>query len=140
MTREESIRHIEAAKLMLLGKDNQPISDLYYALDMAIKALEQKPSGDAISREQLLNKAYVLSDISANRDHINYDVVNVNDIKNAPPVNPQPKTDMLNKIRAEIDDLERHYDNDYFSGNKDAMFICSEVLDILDKYKAESEE
>ena len=40
MTKEESIRHIEAAKLMLLGNDNQPISDLYYAFDMAKEALK----------------------------------------------------------------------------------------------------
>jgi hypothetical protein len=41
MTKEEALRHIEAAKLMLLGKDNQPVSDLYYALDIAIEALER---------------------------------------------------------------------------------------------------
>lgn len=41
MTKEEALRHIKAAKLMLLGKDNQPVSDLYYALDMAIEALER---------------------------------------------------------------------------------------------------
>ena len=46
----------------------------------------------------------------------------------------------LNKIRAEIECLETYYDNDYFSGNKDAMFKRSEVLDILDKYKAEKED
>ena len=51
----------------------------------------------------------------------------------------EPKTDTIDKIRAEIDDLDRHYDNDYFSGNKDAMFKCDEVMQIIDKYKAESE-
>ena len=40
MTREEAIRLIQAARMMLLGKDNQPVSDLYKALDMAIAALE----------------------------------------------------------------------------------------------------
>lgn len=43
----------------------------------------------------------------------------------------------LDKIRAEIDDLDRHYDNDYFSGNKDSMFKCNEVLQIIDKYRTE---
>ena len=47
---------------------------------------------------------------------------------------------ILDKIRAEIMDLDIFYDNDYFSSNRDAMFKCSEVLQIIDKYKAESEE
>lgn len=46
----------------------------------------------------------------------------------------------LDKIRAEIEDLDRFYDNDYFSGNRDSMFKCNEVLQILDKYKTESED
>lgn len=41
MINEEAIRHLQAARLMLLGKDNQPISDLYYAIDAGIEALEQ---------------------------------------------------------------------------------------------------
>ena len=41
MTNQEAIRHIEAARLMLLGKDGQPISDLYDALSSAIEALER---------------------------------------------------------------------------------------------------
>jgi hypothetical protein len=46
---------------------------------------------------------------------------------------------VLDKIRAEIAELDVYYDNDYFSDNKDAMFKCNDVLQILDKYKAESE-
>lgn len=42
MKREESIRHLEAASLMLLGKDNQPVSDLYYAMLDAIDALKEQ--------------------------------------------------------------------------------------------------
>lgn len=37
----EAIRHIKAAQLMLLGKDNQPISDLYYALQIALDLMEK---------------------------------------------------------------------------------------------------
>lgn len=40
MTRTEAIRLLQATRLMLLGKDNQPISDLYYALEMAINSLK----------------------------------------------------------------------------------------------------
>ena len=42
---------------------------------------------------------------------------------------------VLDKIRAEIDDLDRHFDNDCFSGNKDSMFKCNEVLQIIDRYR-----
>ena len=48
------------------------------------------------------------------------------------------KSDVLGKIRAEIDDLEVYYDNDYFCGNKDAMYKRNEVLQIIDKYQAEA--
>ena len=41
----------------------------------------------------------------------------------------------IEQIRQEIDELDRHYDNDYFSGNRDAMFKCDEVLQIIDRYK-----
>lgn len=44
---------------------------------------------------------------------------------------------VLDKIRSEIDDLEVYYDNDYFCGNKDAMYKRNEVLQIIDKYKTE---
>jgi len=47
--------------------------------------------------------------------------------------------DVLEKIRTEIDELEIYYDNDYFSGNRDPMFKCSDVLQIIDKYKGDKE-
>ena len=40
---------------------------------------------------------------------------------------------VLDKIRAEIKELDIFYDSDYFSSNKDAMFRCNDVLQILDK-------
>lgn len=43
--------------------------------------------------------------------------------------------DVLEQIRAEIDELEIYYDNDYFSGNRDAMYKCNDVLQIIDKYR-----
>lgn len=41
MTREEAVKMLQVTRLMLMDGANQPISDLYYALDMAIEALEQ---------------------------------------------------------------------------------------------------
>lgn len=55
------------------------------------------------------------------------------------PAKHETKSDVLDKIKSEIEELDEYFDNDYFSGNKDAMYKCNEVLQIIDKYKAESE-
>lgn len=54
MTREEAVKLLRATRLMLMDGANQPISDLYYALDMAIEALEQTEpqTEDEVLREQ----------------------------------------------------------------------------------------
>ena len=41
MTKEEAVKLLQVTRLMLMDGANQPISDLYYALGMAIEALEQ---------------------------------------------------------------------------------------------------
>ena len=52
----------------------------------------------------------------------------------------EDKVKVLEQIRDEIAELEIYYDNDYFSGNRDAMFMCNDVLQIIDKYKAGKEQ
>ena len=47
----------------------------------------------------------------------------------------QHNKDVLEQIRDEIEELDTHYDNDYFSGNNDPMYKCNEVLKIIDKYR-----
>ena len=47
---------------------------------------------------------------------------------------------VIDKIRTEIMELDVFYDNDYFSGNKDAMLKRNEVLRIIYKYKALDQE
>ena len=37
----EATRLLKATQLMLLGKDNQPISDLYYALQISVDSIEE---------------------------------------------------------------------------------------------------
>lgn len=54
-------------------------------------------------------------------------------------IKPLEQEPVLDKIRAEIEELDRYYDNDYFSTNNCPMYKCNEVLLIIDKYKAESE-
>lgn len=51
----------------------------------------------------------------------------------------QMQEPILDKIKAEIEELDRYYDNDYFSTNNRPMYACSDVLQIIDKYKIESE-
>ena len=45
------------------------------------------------------------------------------------------KNELLKRIRKEIEELDIYYDNDYFSSNRDAMYKCNEVLQIIDKYR-----
>lgn len=51
MTREEIIKYLNIIKAFFLGSEHQPISDAYFALDEAIKALEREPCEDCISRQ-----------------------------------------------------------------------------------------
>ena len=46
---------------------------------------------------------------------------------------------VLDKIRAEIKELDFFYDSGFFSSNIDAMFKCNDVLRIIDKYREEHE-
>lgn len=68
-----------------------------------------------------------------------YMVVNAYDIENTPTVKAIP-LDKVKQAREEINHLYRYFDNDCSSSNKDSMFKCCEVLVILDKLIAESEE
>ena len=41
MTLDEATRLLNAAQLMLIGENYQPISDLYYALQIAVNSIEE---------------------------------------------------------------------------------------------------
>lgn len=90
--------------------------------------LEQAPCDDAISREAVL---LAIDGVKDNYGGL-LDVARM--VRKLPPVNPQPKTDTLDKIRGEIlvlDDADYDFDG-YYKAVTDA-------LKIIDKYKAESE-
>ncbi len=88
MTREEAIIRL---------KEGEPFSEIYNpvwdeALDMAIKALEQEPCEDAISRQAVLEQTYNWSKDEFLRVTNPFDYLRkrINDL---PSVNPQkPKT------------------------------------------------
>lgn len=71
-------------------------------------------------------------------------------VEQLPPITPQPKTDVLDKIRAEIETKYGHCDiceyfEDYDYDENDISEYrpigdIADILQIIDKYKAESEE
>lgn len=88
MTREEAITLIKAAlKTMYLPKSKEYVSDLGYALEIAIKALEQDPCEDAISRTEVIKSIDEREDMNGKVDaeSVRTDIVLL------PPVTPQPK-------------------------------------------------
>lgn len=101
------------------------------ALDMAVKALEQEPCEDCISKTQALSD-YADWYGFGYRDNTFY-----NHLKNMPSI--QPKTDVLDKIRAEIKGWQVDiHDNEYDADKHD--FVFERIFEIIDEYKAESEE
>ena len=141
MTREEAVttlkdiservhkqKEIEKSTLYgILDSYNEPIK----ALDMAIKALEQEPCEDCISRKEALDLVEDMTDQFGE----GHRVITEGVISMLPPVTPKPKTDVLDKIRAEIE-LNR---NEWIKGKDAEWHTYDRCLFIIDKYKAESE-
>lgn len=141
MTREEAIEWFRSSAFY--HKDHEPFN-------MAIKALEQEPCKDAISRQAVLDEiqsAYdsePLTDETNGVDYINKEMIE-DFVESLPPVTPQPKTEILDKIRAEIMQLDYDldfidYDYNDMAQTEEVHTICrEEVLQIIDKYKTEGE-
>lgn len=86
---------------------------------------EEKKPCDCISREYILSKAHCCCDDLADYEPC---CVDVDDIKSAPSV--KPKTDVLDKIRAEIKEESK------FCPLTEGL---ERALEIIDKYTAEKE-
>lgn len=96
------------------GYERHPLPE-YYALDMAIKALEQEPCEDAISREAMLNyQQYLQGRMSNEENHKLWEF-----IKDLPSVMPKPK---IGKWIAQEDEL-----GEYASG----CFECSNCHEVF---------
>lgn len=129
-----------------LNYDQGNMGEQKETLRMAIKALEQEPCEDCISRAELLKAVDTWDKFGCDADtklvpikdcyvpYIHYDDV-VKAIKGMPSI--QPKTDVLDKIRAEIKALSNANPSYWHSGD---MVEREEVFEIIDKYKAESED
>lgn len=93
----------------------------------------QEPCDDAISRKWVLDvvKNFVF-DTETDRNRIIHIVRDT-----APSVTPKEKQDpILDKIRAEI----RHFMYDVNPSSSESDYACDYILDVIDKYRAESEE
>lgn len=51
----------------------------------------------------------------------------------------EEREELLDKIKADIEDLDIYYDNDRWSSNNEKMYIASEVLAVIDKYKEQKQ-
>ena len=136
MTKEE-IKREEAIKgLEVLRRDFSGYKPNEEMFDMAIEALKQEPCEDAISRQAVLDCASTIETDDFSGNEI-IEVVTVEEIKELPSVNPQElKTDTLDKIKAEIEAkccITVGREND-------GAITLHDVFEIIDKYKAESED
>lgn len=86
MTREKAIKLLVNATYSDEWQGNE---DLTTARNMAIKALEQEPCDDAVSRQAVLEMAYDMSEIDGEHFTEPCMVVDVEDIQNLPSVSPQ---------------------------------------------------
>ena len=86
MTREEAIRILDGLKPnTAIAYGNETAYSIGQALTMAIKALEQEPSGEWLRRQD------VIKVLTKNRVHF-YDMVKItSELKNLPSVKQEPK-------------------------------------------------
>ena len=138
MTREEAIKYLKGMK----DECNDTIHKVRYvtqeeALEMAIKALEQEPSGDLISREELLkaidtwdkfgvddtNSLFRLDNLSLPHyiPYIHYDDV-IKCIKGMSSVNQEPKTGQYEKHTD-------HTDCIWYGSDSGCPVTCSQYRD-----------
>lgn len=131
MTREEAIDIIKC-----LAWHTRPNEE---DIEQAIKALEQEPCENAISRQAVLNKILKFSVTDGRSVSVTGLRTEINDMPSVTPQEP-----ILDKIRAEIKALSPEPTAyDVVDGNpiKDAVWeTLADVLQIIDKHKAESEE
>ena len=137
MTREDAIERLNAIKQFIgYDKDSEIVKATQKSIDMAIKALEQKPCEDAISREDLEECKELMTDINGDTVY----AVRMSDIRQLSSVNlKEPKTDVLDKIRAEIE-KPLHDERCFDTADAKAQYIALNwCIEIIDKYRAESE-
>ena len=102
-------------------------------------ALEQQPCEDCISRKAVLDLVEDMTD----QFGVEHRVITEGVISMLPPVTPKTKTDVLAKIRAEIEQVKSIMNEEIINHDRKDLinFVngLNQSLAIIDKYKAESE-
>lgn len=132
--REEAIVEMQRRKQAYIDSHTDAYlkkhAEAINAYDLAINALrEQEPCEDCISRKAVMAIAKEECETAI----IPYKRF-VNGVNSLPPVTPKPKTDVLDKIKAEI---ESHIIDSNGLDFNSALCIA---IEIIDKYKTESED
>lgn len=100
MTREEAIMILKNEQPHCGKRALFPEEKKYEAYDVAIKALEQQPCEDAISRQTVIDIVDRYSESRSNVEDVTQDIIS--GILALPPVNPQPKTKTGHWIKDDI--------------------------------------
>lgn len=103
MTREEAIKELKEdieLYIPLHGTIDDvdrdlPDGRLITALEMGIKALEQEPCDNAVSRQAVIDIVDSYSDSQSNVEDVTQDIISY--IVALPPVNPQPYEDAISR-------------------------------------------
>ena len=121
MTREEALNRVKGYLTDIITIEG------YSEVEEIVKALEQEPCEDAVSRQAVIElcEGWWLG-------HTKEDDF-ATEVRALPTVTQKPETDILDKIRAELHaTAEMHEDGDYY--------LRDEWIDeYFDKYKEESE-
>jgi len=100
--------------------------------------LEQEPCEDAIDRAEAMTEIMMFAgNVKSDEEDIYIKVSDaVQLLRELPPITPKPKTDVLDKIIAEIDEKISHYEHFSSSNTANGLMIAKKIID---KYKAEKE-
>lgn len=126
MKNENAIKLIEQLKNGTVSENNEQIN---VALDMAIKAIEQEPCEDCVSREEL--KKWLDMNFSFGGALRKLELFDRLD-KELPSVKPASN---LDKIRAEIEQKARPNEIGGRGNGKSIRYGLCMALQIIDKYK-----
>ena len=87
MTNEEALEILKSIEILSFRDKKRKyfMRDVWKAQKVAIKALEQQPSEDCISRAEALRHRHIIYD----DDGVGYSVVRVDEIEQLPSVNPE---------------------------------------------------
>ena len=121
MNREEAINKLNWALDNNMIEDVQSAYDYIMAIKMAIKALEQEPCGDAISRQAVLERIKREEKILYTPTGMNY-LIRV--IKEIPLVTPQPKTGWIPMTTRPMTEEEREHYREWFDVDEGMIFDC----------------